>query len=403
MKQGTFATKAIMIILFVGVILYVGVYLIRSISSPYQTQVAYLFQVDEISSAKGYLARTESILPAASGLVEVSPREGERVSKNQTIATLYTNEEAFNQQQTLKSLQTQLTQLEDRSSSVEDSLDKARLDEEIAAEIVHLRKMVADQSFSQLDTISSEFKSLIFKRDYTAEQADQISSQISALSSQIASLEASSSQYTTVISATSSGIYSSLVDGYETVLTEEQIFSLTPSSFHALTPNNPDQTSVGKLITENTWYFVAVLPEEETQNWNVNQTSTVRFARDLPDDVTMTIASISEPEDGEVVVVFSCSRYLSQMTLLRQASADIITASYSGLRIPKESLRVLEDGTVGVYCIAGLQAAFREVEIVYEGDSFYLVSTSTDGSGLKEGDEVFIVGEELYSGKVVSQ
>ncbi len=403
MKQGTFATKAIMIILFVGVILYVGVYLIRSVSSPYQTQIVYQFQVEEISTTKGYLARTETALPAASGLVEVSPREGERVSKNQTIATLYTNEEAFNQQQTIKDLQDQLEQLEEVSLSAEESLDKAKLDEEIASEIVHLRQIVANQSFTQLDTVSSTFKSLILKRDYTADQADQLSALISNLSSQIKTLQASASQQTQIISASSSGIYSSLVDGYETVLTEEQIFALTPSEFHALTPNNPDQTSVGKLITENTWYFVTVLPEEETQDWEVNQTSTVRFARDLPEDISMTIVSISEPENGEVVVVFSCDRYLSQITLLRQASADIITSSYSGLRIPKESLRVLEDGTVGVYCIAGLQATFREVEIVYEGDSFYLVSTSTDGNGLKSGDEVFIEGEELYSGKVVSQ
>ncbi|MBQ1351579.1 MAG: hypothetical protein IIY71_02535, partial [Oscillospiraceae bacterium] len=74
-----------------------------------------------------------------------------------------------------------------------------------------------------------------------------------------------------------------------------------------------------------------------------------------------------------------------------------------GLRIPKEALRVQDDGKVGVYCIAGLQAEFREVEIVYEGDSFYLVSTNPDADGLKAGDQVFIKGETMYTGKIISE
>ena len=139
MKQGTFATKVIMMILLIGVVAYVGVYIIRSVSTPYQTELAYAFQVEEVSTASGYLVRTETALPSASGLVEVSPREGERVSKNQTIATIYTNEAAFNQQQTIKSLEEQLAQLKEIASSAEESLDKARLDREIASGIIQLR------------------------------------------------------------------------------------------------------------------------------------------------------------------------------------------------------------------------------------------------------------------------
>jgi hypothetical protein len=402
MKQGTFATKVIMMILLIGVVAYVGVYIIRSVSTPYQTELAYAFQVEEVSTASGYLARTETALPSASGLVEVSPREGERVSKNQTIATIYTNEAAFNQQQTIKSLEEQLAQLKEIASSAEESLDKARLDREIASGIIQLRQLAASQSFSQLDTISSAFKSLVFKRDYTADQADQLSTLISDLSSQITALQANASQQAQTISASVAGTYSSLVDGYESILTKEQALALTPSAFHALAPASADQTAVGKLITDSTWYFVTALPQEQAQGLKVNHSVTVRFARSLPDAVHMTVTSISEPENGEVVVVFSCNRYLDQITLMRQTSADIIASSYSGLRIPKESLRVLEDGTVGVYCMAGLQAEFRQVEIIYEGDSFYLVSISTESKGLKAGDQVFVVGEALYSGKVFS-
>jgi hypothetical protein len=402
MKQGTFATKVIMILLFVGVVSYVGVYIIRSLSTPYQTELAYAFQVEELSTASGYLVRTEAELPAASGLVDVLPREGERVSKDQTIATVYTNEQAFHQQQTLKGLKEQLSRLEEITASAEDSLDKSRLDSEIASDIVQLHQLVANQSFSQLDTFSCGFKRLVFKRDYTADQADQVSALISTLSGQISSLEADTSQQTQVISASVPGTYSALLDGYESVLTKEKALALTPSGFRALAPVGINQSAVGKLITDSTWYYVTVLPESQTRNLKVNGSVSVRLARTLSEPISMTVLSVSEPENGEMVVVFSCSRYLPQVTLLRQTSADIISSSSSGLRVSKESLRVLEDGTVGVYCMAGLQAEFRKVQIVYEGDSFYLVSASPEGSSLKAGDEVFVAGEAIYSGKVVS-
>jgi hypothetical protein len=402
MKQGTLATKAIMIILFLGTLTYLAVYAIRSLSSPYQTETAYVFQVEELVTAKGYLARTETILPTASGLMEVSPREGERVGKDQTVATLYSSQETLEQHQKLTNLTAQLKQLENTASSTEDALDKARLDTEIVDSIISLHQLVADQSLTQLSAVSSAFKNLVFQRNYTADQDAELSALKDSLTTQIRQLESTTSQKIKTITAAESGLYSSQVDGYESVLTEETVLSLTPSAFRRLAPDTPSSGLIGKLITSDTWYFAAILSEADGQALHPGHSTSVRFIRDLPDTVSMKVLSVSEPENGEVVVVFSCDRYLSQITLLRQTSADIILSSCSGLRIPKEALRVQDDGTVGVYCISGMQAEFRKVEILYEGDSFYLISVSPDADGLKAGDQVFTKGEMMYAGKVVS-
>ncbi|MBQ1351404.1 MAG: hypothetical protein IIY71_01630, partial [Oscillospiraceae bacterium] len=330
MKQGTLATKVIMAILFLGTIVYLAVYAIRSLSSPYQTEPTYVFQVEELVTAKGYLARTETVLPTASGLVEVSPREGERVGKDQTIATMYSNRETLEQHQKLNTLNAQLEQLQNTASSAEDALDKARLDTEIVASIVSLHQSVADQSLAQLSSASFSLKNLVFQREYTADQNVEISALVDNLAEQIRQLESSTAQKINTVSAPESGLYSSLVDGYETVLTEESILSLTPSAFRQLAPETPASGVIGKLITDNAWYFIALLSEEDGQKLQPGRTTSVRFIRDLPDTISMKVVSVSDPENGEVVAVFSCSRYLSQITLLRQTSADIILSSCSG-------------------------------------------------------------------------
>ena len=402
MKQGTLATRIVMIVLFAAVILYVGVYLIGSFSTPYKTERAYAFQLENVSTVSGYLVRTESVLPSASGLVDVAPREGERVSRTQTIATQYKNEAAFQQQQTLRSLQAQLQQLQSMAQATEEAMDKARLDQEIAATIVQLRQLVSDQKLSRLDAASTALKDLVFQRDYALEQPDQLDTQIANLSGRISTLEQQLSDQTEAVSASASGLYSGVVDGYESVLTETSIRSLTPSAFHDLRPEEADQTAIGKLITSDTWYFVTVLPEDQAEAMAPKASISLRFARGFSEAVSMSIVSVSPPENGETVVVFSCSRYLPQTTTLRQMTADLLFDSYAGLRIPKEALRILEDGSTGVYCVSGLQAEFRAADILYEGDTYYIVTSSPDSKGLKAGDEVFIKGESLYSGKVVS-
>lgn len=49
------------------------------------------------------------------------------------------------------------------------------------------------------------------------------------------------------------------------------------------------------------------------------------------------------PTEGEVtLVVFSSDRYLARTTLLRHQTAELIFESFSGLRVPKEAVRMIK-------------------------------------------------------------
>ena len=105
------------------------------------------------------------------------------------------------------------------------------------------------------------------------------------------------------------------------------------------------------------------------------------------------------------------------MTLLRRQSAEVIFNTVEGIRVPKAALRIRnttveqEDGsteevqTTGVYCIVGMEARFKPVEVLYSGDGFALVksmaSPDQQARWLRHGDEVIISSRDLYDGKVV--
>lgn len=406
MKQGTLATKIVMLVLLVGIIAYFSVYAIKSASDPFETQLVYLYKVENAVASNGYLVRDEEVLPPASGLVNLILSEGEKVQAGQTIATVYSSKSALKTQQELTAKSNQLSQLQSLAESSDESMDKAKLNENIVSSLFSLREAVSSQSLSNLSSMSSNLKSLIFKRDYTYDDEQALEDMIGQTQKQVNSLEKEASQGTKAIAVSHPGTFSGVVDGYETTLTVKGLDTMTPSGYRSLssrkTPASPEN-QLGKLIFGTTWYFVTVLPSKQASGMSVGETATLRFARDFTQSIPMTIKRISSPENGQVLAVFSCDRYLSQITLLRTTTADIIFNSHAGLRIPKEAIRV-KNGTPGVYCVEGAQAAFKKVDIIYQGNSYYLAALNgSDPDSLRANDEVIVAGENMYTGKIMQK
>lgn len=131
----------------------------------------------------------------------------------------------------------------------------------------------------------------------------------------------------------------------------------------------------------------------------------------------MVIQSVGWEENGRSVVVFQGKYDLSQLTLLRQQSAEIILSTMSGIRVPQEALRIVsqtvtgEDGKetetqiTGVYCVVGVKAVFKPAEVLYNGDGFVLLrpASTIKSRILRSGEEVILTANNLYDGKVVGQ
>lgn len=408
MKSSSSATKPIMIILCILVILYFIARIAMSLFSTTNTVSVYSYKSEDITTVSGYIIRGESVLPDTSSILDITRSEGERVGAGQTVAMAYGNQDAVDRQKNLAALQMQLSQLQYAQNASVSSAAGVKLDSSIVADIMTLQANVASGKFSSLDSGISELESLVLKRDYTYTDAADLTAQIADISSKISALKTSASSDTKRITVSQSGIYSAVVDGYENILTVDIVDTIMPSTLSAMKPDSAVSSAVGKLITQNSWYYAANMDAATADTYKVGSTVALRFAKDVNIDLKMTVYRVSDKEDGQKTVLFYCDEYLSQVTLLRHQTADIVHESYTGLRVPTESIRV-EDGVSGVYCLVGLQAYFKPVEVVYKGDGYYLVtaaknSDNTENTGttsLRIGDEVLITTQSLYNGKVI--
>ena len=310
-------------------------------------------------------------------------------------------------------------------NQTDDVVSAARLDESILQSLASLRFASASGSYRQLDDDVMELKSQVLKRSYTyGEGLD--SSQLSALRQSLIeeyrALRTQSSSVTSRITAPAAGVFSSLADGYESLLTPALLETITPGQLSQLDRQRPqpDAGAVGKLVTDATWYFVCAMGEEEAGRLIEGRTVTVRFSRDWSGEVDMKVERVGEtPENGRVAVVLSSDRYLSETTLLRKQTVELVFDSQTGIRVPTQSVRV-EERTVtdpeteeekqelvtGVYVLVGQQAEFKPVTILAQLEDFALVK-SADGSdgkkALRAGDEVILSSVELFDGKVITQ
>ncbi len=419
MKQGKSFTTFVIIALAVVLAVYLGFYALRAFQDPYGTTLVYLYTVNDSVEADGVIVRREQVLPAQSGIVEITRAEGERVGVGQEVALVYQNSQAQSNQEQLDALELEIDLLEYAISQSGGVDSAARLDEDILQALVDLRAACALGDYADLEEQVLDIKSDVLKRGYTygdgLTSAD-LSAQLQDLRNQRSALQQQSAFTTGRVTAPQSGTFSNLVDGYESLLTPESVFQLTPSSLAELIDNPPAADSaLGKLITSSRWYFAASLPGEAADRLSQGGVATLRFTGEFSRDVAVTVEQIGPAEGGQTLVVFSSDRYLSQITLLRHQTAELIFESWSGLRIPTAALRLLQEeqtdeetGQVtqttrlGVYALVAGRVTFKEVEVLTEGEDYYVVRpVGTGRDALRAGEEIITRGLDLQDGQLL--
>lgn len=422
MKQGTLITKIVMIILFVGVALYLAIYAVRSLSDPLSTTMAYRDTLDDSVEATGVLVREEQVLSNGAAIMDVLPEEGQRVSAGETVAILYQNSDALDRKKQLQSLEQEREQLQAALNSGNSLSDAAKLEQQIVNSILALRSNTAGGDLYTLESDALSLRTQVLQREFvysaSGDSAAALTGTIAGLDAQISNLKTQASYDTTSVYAPCSGLFSWLADGLESTLTPAALETMTAGQLKAFThgTSSPEGTPVGKLITGDRWYFAAVVEPSTARRLQPGDIIAVAFSRDFTGEVNMRVEQVGREEAEGCVLVLSSTRHMKDVTLLRTQTVDLIFERYTGIRVPKQALRMetrtetdpntkeeTQIQVIGVYTVVGSKAEFKPVDIVREGSDYYLVKPTQNAGKkiLRAGDEIIVTAPDLYDGKVV--
>ena len=430
MKQGTLLNKVVMTLFFAAIILYMGGAAWRGLRDPYPTVQAYTYVVEDTMEATGYLVRQEQVIhgwtiqaEGTEATVRLLPSEGEKIAAGTTVALLYSDGAAMERSQRLETLEAEAAQLREAITAGENGQGE-QIGRKVTSSMVALRRAVEAGDFTRLESQVGTFKSAVYQQAQRYGNGDDLAAALAAAQNEINTLRALTPQEGVRVTVPQSGIFSGQVDGYETVLVPEIMEGVTPSLLDSLESRavEEDSSALGKLITNSQWYFIFSLGEEQAKRLTVGRAVPVRFSRDWSGTVDMTVERISLPENGRVAVILSTRKFLSETTLLRRQTVELIFDSQMGIRVPLGAVRVEEQTetdkesgetrtvqVTGVYVQVGAFAEFKPVTVLAQGEDYYMVrpllpenaDTVQQKLALRAGDSVIIASEEIWDGKVI--
>lgn len=419
MKENTLVNKVIIGVICLAVILYFAVYLALGFRNDLVTTTAYSYSVDVGTQASALLVRQEQVLSTSGQYVDILLDEGEKVAKGGKIALIHASQDSLDSRQTIQGLEAEIQQLEYSLSTGTQTTNSSRLDEEVLSSMVAIRSLTSTGDLSTLEDSSLHLRTMVFQRDYVygnTQAANQIGQLIQDKQKELDALNASLSQASQTITAPTSGYFSGEVDGFESLVTPQMLSSLTISQLSDLLSQEPaaDQTALGKVVTDSTWYLAALIDQESVSGLLEGKSYQIAFSHDYYGTISMDLERLVS-ENGQTMAIFSTDTHISDTTLLRTQTVDIISQQLEGIRIPRQALRVLtetvtdENGnesqvnSYGVFTVVGTQAEWQEVKVLHSDDSFYLVEPvdETASSRLRAGDEIILNSTQVSDGMVV--
>lgn len=402
MKQGRSYFTVVVWILLAAIAAYFGYNVVSSLYAPLMTTSVTKYEAGAGYYASGFVVRAEELLYSQYETTVLSCAEGAHVAANDAVATGYRSADAQTRQARIAELNDQIEQMQYAWSAVSSVYDQAALDASIADDLALYARYLSRRDMNSAADLSPEIKGLVLRRTGDTTDGAALESRIESMQGELDALESQSAGDTSPILAGTAGTFSAVVDGYEYVLTPDAVSSMTVTQFESIEPAEIDADAIGRIITSNTWYYVCAVPAGELSGVEEGDTATLSFARDYYQPIRMTVYRLGGNEAGSRMLILSSDRDLQNVTLLRKQSAEIVFASYSGLRVPKGAVRV-ENGQTGVYILEGTLAKWKPITILHDTGESYVVELDTSSTGnLWPGDELIINAKNLYDGKVVS-
>ena len=413
-KRSGSENRIVFLIAAILVIIYLGGRVTNAFSATPETTPALHVTVNDSFTADGWFFRDEEpITGTSSDSVKHIVYSGERVQQDAPLAIVYSDTESMELSRQLDPLEERISLLNTALQSASDSSNTAKLDQVITLTIQQMASQVKEGSGSSVASSAATLRTLALRREAGGVDAAAVTGERDALISEQTTLERQLSGRTTKLTASSSGYFSEVVDGYETILTPDLLTNMTTDQFKELTAQTPaadDGNTLGKIVKGFSWYMAAEIPTEQAERLKVGQALTVNFTQASMESPVTVYAVNQESDSDTALLVMEGTEFSSEMVSMREQPVEIIIATYTGLKVPKTAVRVQDrtdsDGKThqdtGVFILSGSIQKFKLINELFDAGDYYVVEQSaTNSDMLVERDQVIVQGKNLQNNMVV--
>lgn len=370
------------------------IYLLFSRES--ETEDAVEFTARSSISFTGVIVRNESLVysqNASDGIINYLVEDGSRLSKQSNIATIYKSYDQIYYRYMIERLENELDVLE---SAQNRGTTEYVQPEFISSQISEMYKSVLSEIVSgdltALDEDRRELLKLMCIYNVSSNVEDDYSERIAELNAELDGYQRALVNPIANISATDSGYFTSVVDGYESDISIDEIDSITTDKIreiisYPIKENVISSDVIGKVFSDYTWKLIGIINTDD--RFFVNQSFDLMFSS-LEKTYKGYVESITPTGNGnEAIIIVSCDEMDADIAGSRVLDAELLFGEYTGIKAPRSAVRFVNDQR-GVYILEGEKMVFKKLDVIYEGNDFVLSRQGLDSDYLELYDRVLL-------------
>lgn len=395
-------------VLILFLVIFISIfYNFRNKESP--TESAIMAEAISSDTFKGVFIRDEEVIKySGNGVLSYNVSDGEKLGLNSVIASVYPSDEQISINRQIDELENQLAILEKiQNPGTLESAQPLSLSANIEE---NFRNYIYCRDIKDYSTVKSDLETLLIEMStyqIITNEVTDFNQQIEDINNQIEQLNQQSIQPIEVIKAERPAYFASYCDGYEDILTKDNMNQLTIDLIESITDEKcQDNTVVGKLINDYTWYLAGVV-DNSHYDYEVGNTVKLRFEASADSYNAEIVELYDEGNSEQSIIILSCEQFNEELVQHRCETVEIISGEYEGLRVSRDAIRfkdISEESdetsetvinSKGVYILKGEQIEFKKIDVIYEGSDYILSAIHDDDSSyLSLYDDIMIEGVE---------
>ncbi len=394
---------AVLTVILAAAVLYVGVQLYAILRRSYRTETAIQATMADSVMLNG--AAVFDLTPVqGAGDLGYLVEDGERVTTGTAIAEYYTADGQDLLREELTNLDRELSLLNRSQNSA--GSDLSLLNAQARSALFDLLDQLDAGAYAGIRDVEESYLLAQNRIQVSTGQSDDFSATIAQLQSQRDAIAAQLGELST-IQAESNGYLVSSHSAGLTTLTAETADEASPARLAELLAGDLSLSSdgvAGWIAAGFSWRFYATCDLDTAARFDGVTSVQISVPGKLDTPLSATVVSVETDEEaGLAKVVIECGSVNADVLTLGQEEARIDLATYTGIRISRSALHIV-DGSNGVYVKAGNLQRFRKITILYENEDYILVpedgAVGTDNE-VRLYDEIIVEGTNLQDGSLM--
>lgn len=394
---------ALITVILIFAVLYVGVQLYAILHHTYKTETAILATMSDSVKLTG--TAVFDVTPVSGeGDLGYLVENGERVTVGTVIAERYTAKGQDLQREALTNLDREISLLNKSQNS--SGSDLSVLTTQTQTALYNLLDQLDRGAYGNIRSAEEDFLLAQNRMQISTGQSSGFDATIAELQAERDSIAASLDGLENLVAETN-GYFVSSDSAHLTTLGQETADNATVSELSDLLSQDLTASADGKagwIVSGFSWRFYATCDLDTAARFDGLTSVKISVPGKQDDPLSATVVSVETDEEaGLAKIVLECGTINSEVLTLGQETAQIDLHTYTGIRIDSKALHIV-DGNNGVYVKVGNLQRFRKITILYQNEDYILVDTDgavgTDNE-VRLYDEVIVEGTNLQDGKLM--